>query len=80
MQALTIKTNKSDYPFLVIADGFISAVEVLYQKGIYGTDIISVPPERVVPRRLPAKGCGATTERSVRRQPPLDVVRGAVHG
>ncbi len=42
MQAFTIKTNKSDYPFLVIADGFKSAVEVLYQKGIYDTDIISV--------------------------------------
>ena len=42
MQAFTIKTNKSDYPFLVIADGFNSAVEVLYQKGIYDTDIVSV--------------------------------------
>ena len=42
MQAFTIKTNKSDYPFLVIADGFKSAVEVLYQKGICDTDIISV--------------------------------------
>ena len=42
MQAFTIKTNKSDYPFLVIADGFKSAVEVLYQKGIYDNDIISV--------------------------------------
>ena len=42
MQAFTIKTNKSDYPFLVIADGFKSAVEVLYQKGIYDTDIVSV--------------------------------------
>ena len=42
MQAFTIKTNKSDYPFLVIADGFKSAVEVLYQKGIYDTNIISV--------------------------------------
>ena len=42
MQAFTIKTNKSDYPFLVIADGFKSAVEVLYQKGIYNTDIVSV--------------------------------------
>ncbi len=42
MQAFTIKTNKSDYPFLVIADGFRSAVEVLYQKGIYDTDIVSV--------------------------------------
>ena len=42
MQAFTIKTNKSDYPFLVIADGFKSALEVLYQKGIYDTNIISV--------------------------------------
>lgn len=42
MQAFTIKTNKSDYPFLVIADGFKRAVEVLYQKGIYDTDIVSV--------------------------------------
>lgn len=42
MQAFTIKTNKSDYPFLVIADGFKSAVEMLYKKGIYDTDIISV--------------------------------------
>ena len=42
MQAFTIKTNKSDYPFLVIADGFKSAVEVLHQQDIYDTDIISV--------------------------------------
>ena len=42
MQAFTIKTNKSDYPFLIIANGFKRAVEVLYQKGIYDTDIISV--------------------------------------
>ena len=42
MQAFTIKTNKSDYPFLVIADGFKRAVEVLYKKGIYDTNIISV--------------------------------------
>lgn len=42
MQAFTIKTNKSDYPFLVIADGVKSAVEVLYKKGIYDTDIVSV--------------------------------------
>jgi hypothetical protein len=41
MQAFTIKTNKSDYPFLVIADGFKSAVEVLYQKGIFDGDIVS---------------------------------------
>ncbi len=42
MQAFTIKTNKSDYPFMVIADGFKSAVEVLHQQGIYDTDIVSV--------------------------------------
>ena len=42
MQAFTIKTNKSDYSFLVIADDFKSAVEVLHQQGIYDTDIISV--------------------------------------
>lgn len=47
MQAFTIKTNKSDYPFLIIANGFKSAVEVLYQKGIYDTDIISVQHEAV---------------------------------
>lgn len=42
MQAFTIKTNKSDYPFLIIANGFKRAIEMLYQKGIYDTDIISV--------------------------------------
>ena len=42
MHAFIIKTNKSDYPFVVIADGFKRAIEVLYQKGIYDTDIISV--------------------------------------
>jgi hypothetical protein len=42
MEAYTIKTNKSDYPFLVIADGFKNAVEVLRQRGIYDIDIVSV--------------------------------------
>ena len=42
MQAFTIKTNKSDYPFLVIADGFKNAVDVLHQQGIFDTDIVSV--------------------------------------
>lgn len=42
MQAFTIKTSKSDYPFLVIADGFKNAIDTLFQKGIYDTDIISV--------------------------------------
>jgi len=42
MKAFEIKTNRSDYPFLVIASGFKKAVEMLYQKGIYDSDIISV--------------------------------------
>ena len=42
MQAFEIKTNKSDYPYLVIASGFKKAVEILYEKGIYDTNIISV--------------------------------------
>jgi len=42
MQVFEIKTNKSDYPFVVIANGFKKAVEMLYQKGIYDTNIISV--------------------------------------
>jgi hypothetical protein len=42
MQAFEIKTNKSDYPFLIIANGFKRAIEMLYQKGIYDTDIVSV--------------------------------------
>ena len=42
MQAFEIKTNKSDYPYLVIASGFKKAVEILYEKGIYDLNIISV--------------------------------------
>ena len=42
MQAFEIKTNKSDYPFLIIANGFKRAIEMLYQKDIYDTDIVSV--------------------------------------
>ena len=42
MQAFEIKTNKSDYPFLIIANGFKRAIEMLYQKGIYDTNIVSV--------------------------------------
>ena len=42
MQAFEIKTNKSDYPYLVIANGFKKAVELLYSKGVYDSDIISV--------------------------------------
>ena len=42
MQIFEIKSNRSDFPYIVIANGFKGAVEVLYQKGIYDTDIISV--------------------------------------
>ena len=42
MQAFEIKTNKSDYPFLIIANGFKRALDILYQKGIYDTDIVFV--------------------------------------
>ena len=42
MQAFTVNTNKSDYPFLVIADGFKRVIEMLYQQGIYDANIISV--------------------------------------
>ena len=43
MQAFEIKTNKSDYPFLVIANGFKKAVEMLIQnKSMYDSDIINV--------------------------------------
>ena len=42
MQVFEIKTNKSDYPFLVIANGFRMAVEILIQdKSLYESDIIS---------------------------------------
>lgn len=42
MLAFSIKTNKSDYPFLVIANGIKRAVEVMYKQGFYDSDIISV--------------------------------------
>ena len=42
MQVFEIKTNRSDYPYIVIADGFKKAIEVLYAKGIYDSNIISV--------------------------------------
>ena len=42
VNAFEIKTNKSDYPFLVIASGFKKAVEILYKIGIYDTNIIRV--------------------------------------
>jgi len=42
MQVFEIKTNRSDYLFIVIADGFKKAIEMLYDKGIYDSNIISV--------------------------------------
>ena len=42
MQVFEIKTNRSDYPYIVIADGFKKAIEMLYDKGIYDSSIISV--------------------------------------
>ena len=42
MQVFEIKTNRSDYPYIVIADGFKKAIEMLYNKGIYDSNIISV--------------------------------------
>ena len=42
MQVFEIKTNKSDYPFLVIASGFGRVIEMLHQMGIFDTDIVSV--------------------------------------
>lgn len=42
MQVFEIKTNRSDYPYIVIAQGFKNALDVLYQKGIYDTNILSV--------------------------------------
>lgn len=42
MQVFEIKTNRSDCPYIVIADGFKKAIEMLYDKGIYDSNIISV--------------------------------------
>lgn len=42
MQVFEIKTNRSNYPYIVIADGFKKAIEMLYDKGIYDSNIISV--------------------------------------
>ena len=42
MQVFEIKTNRSDYPYIVIADGFKKAIELLYNKGVYDSNIISV--------------------------------------
>lgn len=42
MQVFEIKTNRSDYPFIVIAEGFKKAVDILYGKGIYDSNIICI--------------------------------------
>ena len=42
MQVFEIKTKRSDYLFIVIADGFKKAIEMLYDKGIYDSNIIFV--------------------------------------
>lgn len=42
MQVFEIKTNRSNNPYIVIADGFKKAIEMLYDKGIYDSNIISV--------------------------------------
>ena len=42
MKVFEIKTSKSDYPFLVIAEGFGDAVDILRCKDIHDNDITSV--------------------------------------
>ena len=42
MKAFEIKTDRSDYPFLVIADSYKKAVDMLYDKGIYDSNIIRI--------------------------------------
>ena len=42
MQVFEIKTDKSDYPFIVIADSCKKAVDMLYGKGIYDSNIIRI--------------------------------------
>ena len=43
MKAFEIKTKKSDYPFLVLAEGFMEAVEILQrEKNVWDGDIITV--------------------------------------
>ena len=43
MMVFEIKTKKSDYPFLVLADSFTEAVEILQrEKNVWDGDIISV--------------------------------------
>lgn len=42
MQVFETKTTITDYPFIVIADSFKKAIEMLYDKGIYDSNIISI--------------------------------------
>lgn len=42
MQVFEIKTNKSDYPFIVIAEGLKKAVELLSCINIYDSNIIRI--------------------------------------
>ena len=43
MMVFEIKTTKSDYPFMVIADGFMEAVGILQrERNVWDGDIISV--------------------------------------
>ena len=43
MMVFEIKTTKSDYPFMVIADGFMEAVGILErERNVWDGDIISV--------------------------------------
>lgn len=72
MQVFEIKTNRSDYPYIVIADGFKKAIKMLYDKGIYDSNIISVrqledyKSDRILlEERLTAK---ADIEKEVRRE------------
>ena len=72
MQVFEIKTSKSDYPFIVIADGFRKAICVLYDNGIYDSDIISVhlldsykSRQILLEEKLTAK---AEIEKEVRRE------------
>jgi hypothetical protein len=72
MQVFEIKTSRSDYPYIVIADGFKKAIEMLYDKGIYDSIIISVrqledykSDHILLEERLTAK---ADIEKEVRRE------------
>lgn len=42
MKAFEIRTSESDYPFLVIANGYKEALEIIHKNGIYDLNIISI--------------------------------------